>query len=618
MLKKECRDILIQSFLFAIAMVALPTVIFLARLIPKQPYAAIFIPLFQSGMLFWALFMGVSLFSSERGQKGMEYLLSLPYSRLQLLGIKLLPRLLSILFFYIVFLALYYQGGRDFVALAVFSFSFLYFVLFFISLCLAPLSDNFLVLSLVSLFALVVFNEIFFLIPWLLMRMVGITHYSWSEISGTFLSLEWAAETWLSFLVLILAAIFILLPLGLAMLFSFKKFDVRPSKIYGRRYFKFLAPSLALGILCATLTVWFGIDRGPKHFYLTQDHKLIESNYVFTKIYDQNNASKLMIDFYPYPYWDDPPFLYFFDWGEGLIRLNTDTSATEMIYRQPKFNRKRYWGWGYSGRFKYENTIALFEPGRAPDEIQLVLIDTATKNATRIPFQHDFFRDSGAPQILDTVVREGKRFWLAGFSYSTKHPLRLWEDGRLEDVKYKDEILEKSSGHYINGMLFLTNNDGLTILKEDHNAFVVVKKFPNEDRAWYWMGQRFSGNPAKTLIKEFYARRNDRLVRFDLETLDLEDIGEWKKIAGGVSIGIHSFDPHEFYYTEEDWNERTIKIFKLKGRQKNLLKTFENFDGRQRKNGFMIFKSGIVIEKGKDIEVYSLPDFQEIKFKKLG
>jgi energy-coupling factor transporter transmembrane protein EcfT len=448
------------------------------------------------------------------------------------------------------------------------------------------------------------------------MRMEGITYYSWSEISGTFLRLEWAAETWLSFLVLILAAIFILLPLGLAMLFSFKKFDVRPSKIYGRRYFKFLAPSLALGILCAALTVWFGIDRGPKDFYLTQDHKLIESTYVYTKIYDQNNVSKLMIDFYPYPYWDAPPFLYFFHWGEGLVRLNTDTGATEMIYQQPKFKGKR--NWGFSGRFKYENIISLFEPGRAPDEIQLVLIDTGTKNVARIPFTHDFFGDSGAPKILDSAIQEGKRFWLVFFRWSAKHPLRLWEDGHIENVEYRDKILDKSIAEYLNGTLFLTNSDGLTILKERDNSFVIVKKFPKEDRPWYWMWDRLPGNPGNSRIKEFYGRRNDRLVRFDLETLDLEDIGEWKKIAGGVSIGIHSFDPHEFYYTEEDWNGRTIKIFRLEGNRRTLLKTFENFDGRQRKNGFQIFKSGIVIQKGKDVQVYSLPDFQEIKYKQLG
>ncbi len=596
-------------------MVALPAIIFLTRIIPKQPYVAIFMPAFQSGMLFWALFMGVSLFSSERGQKGMEYLLSLPYSRLRLLAIKVLPRFLSILFFYFVFLILYYHGGRDFVALALFSLSFLYFVLFFIALSLSALSDNFLVLSLVSLFAFVIFNEVFFLITWLLMRMAGITYYSWSEISTTFLSLQWEAESELSFPVLILAALFLLFPLGLAMFFSFKRFDVRPSKIYGRRYFKFLAPSLALGILCATLTVWLGIDRGSRYFYLTQDQKLIESNYISTKIYDHDSVSKLLVHFYPYPAWDAPPYLYFFNWGESLVKLNTDTGATETIYQQPKFKLRQYrlfWS-----RFRYEKTIALFEPGRARGEIQLVLIDTGTENVTRIPFTHDFFVDSGAPKILDSAIQEGKRFWLVFYQWSAKHPLRLWEDGHVENVEYRDKILDKSTAEYMNGTLFLTNSGGLTILKERDNSFVIVKKFPKEDRPWYWMGDRLPGNPENSRIKEFYGRRNDRLVRFDLETLDLEDIGEWKKIARGVSIGIHSFDPHEFYYTEEDWNGRTIKIFRLEGRKKILLKTFENFDGRQRKNGFEIFKSGVVIQKGKKVQVYSLPDLKEIQYKGL-
>jgi hypothetical protein len=617
MLKKECRDILIQSFFFAVAMIALPAIIFLTRIIPKQPYVAIFMPAFQSGMLFWALFMGVSLFSSERGQKGMEYLLSLPYSRLRLLAIKVLPRFLSILFFYFVFLILYYHGGMDFAALALFSFSFLYFVLFFISLCLSPLSDNFLVLSLVSLFAFVIFNEVFFLITWLLMRMAGITYYSWSTISSTFLSLQWEAESELSFPVLILAAFFLLFPLGLAMFFSFKRFDVRPSKIYGRRYFKFLAPSLALGVLCASLTVWLGIDRGSRYFYLTRDQKLIESNYISTKIYDHDSVSKLLVHFYPYPDWDAPPYLYFFYWGEGLVRLNTDTGATEMIYQQPKFKFGQYRT--FWSRFRYKKTIALFEPGRARGEIQLVLIDTDTKNVTRIPFTHDFFVDSGAPKILDSAIQEGKRFWLVFCQWSAKHPLRLWEDGHVENVEYRDKILGKSTAEYMNGTLFLTNSDGLTILKEQDNSFVIVKKFPKEDRPSYWMWtwSRYPENEDSVRIKEYYGRRKDRLVRFDLETFDLEDIGEWKKIEDGYYIGIHSFRPNEFYYTEHDSNGRTIKIFKLEGSRKTLLKTFENFDGQQKNNGYEIFKSGIVIQKGNEVQVYSLPDLKEIQYKGL-
>jgi ABC-type transport system involved in multi-copper enzyme maturation permease subunit len=618
MLKKECRDILIQSFFFAVALVALPAVIVLTRIIPKQPYVAIFMPVFQSGMLFWALFMGVSLFSSERGQKGMEYLLSLPYSRLKLLAIKVLPRFLSILFFYLVFLILYYHGGRDFVALALFSLSFLYFVLFFISLSLSALSDNFLVISLVSLFALVVFNEIFFLILWLLMRAEGISDYSWSEISSTFLSLQWEGESWLPFPVLILAAIFLLFPLGLAMLFSFRRFDVRPSKIYGRRYFKFLAPLLIVGILCAALTVWIGIDRGPKYFYLTQDHKLIESTYLYTKIYDQNNVSKLSVHFFPYSFWDNPPYLYYYDWENGLVRLNTATATSETIYSEPKIPRKRYWD--YYRRFKYGNTLALFEPGRTGDELLLVQIDAITKDVTKISFKHDFFKNSSAPVILDTGIREGKRFWLVFFQWTANHPLRLWEDGHVDNLEVKAELLDQNSAEYANGLLFLSNADFTLVLKETDNTFAVVKKIAKGYKAWHWVGlwPYFSDIGNDMRIKEIYGQDQARLVRIDLETLEIEDLGEWKRSEDGNWRVLRFIPPHEFYYVEENGRDRTIKIFGLEGRQKTLLKTFENFDFRQNKYQIEISKGGIVIQRRKKVQVYSLPDFQEIKYKKLG
>jgi hypothetical protein len=618
MLKKECRDILIQSFFFAVAMVALPGIIFLTRIIPHQPFAAIFMPVFQSGMLFWALFMGVSLFSSERGQKGMEYLLSLPYSRLKLLAIKVLPRFLSILFFYIVFLILYYQGGRDFVALALFSLSFLYFVLFFISLSLSALSDNFLVLSLISLFVLVVFNQVLFLITWLILRGEGIVEYSWSEISSTFLQLEWTAESWLSFPVLILAALFLLIPLGLAMLVSFRRFDVRPSKIYGFRYFKFLVPSLVLGILGAALTISIGIDRGPKSFYLTRDQKLIETTYLYTKIYDKDKVEKIKTHFFPYYNWDDPPYLYYFDWGNGLIRLNTATVTTEMIYQEQRVPRRRYWS--FSSRFKYKNTIAFFEQARGPDEILLVLIDTDTRNVTRIPFKHDFFRGSDAPRILDSAVREGKRSWLVFFHYSTKPPLRLWEDGHVDNLEYKDKILDKSTAEYFRDMLFLANNEGVTILKEKDSIFVAVKKLPREESRWYWMWMwiRLPEYGDSAQIKDSYGKIKDRMVRFDMETLGVEDIGEWKKIKDGYHINLHFLPPNAFYYTEANSRERTMKIFKLEGSQKILLKTFENFDVQQERSRLEILEGGILLQEGKKVRVYRLPDFQEIKYKKLG
>jgi hypothetical protein len=616
MLKKECRDILIQSFFFAVAMIALPGIIFSARIIPKQPYVAIFMPTFQSGLFFWALFMGVSLFSSERGQKGMEYLLSLPYSRLQLLAIKVLPRWLSILFFFSVFLILYYQWGMNFAALDLFSFSFLYFVLFFISLCFSPLSDNFLVLSLVSLFAFVIFNEVFILILWLILRAEGAIYFSFSEMSFSFISLERSLEYWLSSFLIILTAIALLCPLGVAVILSFKKFDSRPSKIYGRRYFKILVPLLTLGILGGSLIVWMGIDRGTKEYYLTQDQKLIESTYLYIKIFEKNRVSKFKVQLYPYPFWDNPPFIYYDD-GDALTRLNTSTATAEMIYEPPKLKAKEYRK--FRGRFKYGKTIALFEPTRAPNDIRLVLIDEDSKNTVRIPFRHVFFKDPSAPEISGTGIRDGKRYWLVLFGWSALHPLRLWEDGRLEDIPFAEKNLEWSLLYYVNGTLIMSNKDlGKTILKEKDATFVTVKKFSKDDKPGFWLWNRFLENRDDPRIKEIYGTRNGCLIRMDLANQEIEEIAETKPFRDGFHIvRVYSFFPDDFYFSVENTRESTLKIFRLEGNRITLLKTFDGFVDKPGKNRFDIFRTGIVIQKGKDVQVYSLPDFQEIKYKKF-
>ena len=102
MLKKEISEVLKHSIIFILVALLLPAILLLTTIISDQSYFDVFFPLFQFGLFSWALFMGTSLFSGERRQRGVEYLLSLPYSRLQLIGIKILPRLCAVIVFYLV------------------------------------------------------------------------------------------------------------------------------------------------------------------------------------------------------------------------------------------------------------------------------------------------------------------------------------------------------------------------------------------------------------------------------------------------------------------------------------------------------------------------------------
>jgi ABC-type transport system involved in multi-copper enzyme maturation permease subunit len=173
MLKKEIISVLRQTFYFLVVVLALPEILLVTTIVRDQSYFQLFFPILQSGLLFWALFMGISLFSSEHGQRGMEYLLSLPYSRLHLIALKILPIAVVVLALYFVCFLLYAKGGGNAAALPHFSFTILYFALFCIALSYSASSDNFLVLFVFAVFTLFAYLGILSGIFWTTLQLKG-------------------------------------------------------------------------------------------------------------------------------------------------------------------------------------------------------------------------------------------------------------------------------------------------------------------------------------------------------------------------------------------------------------------------------------------------------------
>lgn len=128
-----------------------------------QPYFGLFIPIFQFGLFFLALFMGASLFSGFRKQKDIESLLTLPYSRLQLISLKMLPKFSALLFFFVIYLILSVLGADYYEALSFVSFTVIYFSLFLIALSFSANSDNFIVVFSTSLLFFIVFFGLYIL-----------------------------------------------------------------------------------------------------------------------------------------------------------------------------------------------------------------------------------------------------------------------------------------------------------------------------------------------------------------------------------------------------------------------------------------------------------------------
>jgi hypothetical protein len=617
MLGKESSEVIKQSLFFILGALFVPGFLLVTTIVRNQSYFQVFFPIFQVGLIFWAMFMGVSLFSSDRGQRGMEYLLSLPFSRLQLAVLKTIPRSMAVLFFYLVFLILYLRGGINVMALSFLSFTVIYFSLFLIALSLSASSENFIVLSIVSLFSLCVYLGVIYLIFWTAIKAKGYIYYQ-LEIRPFFAGQEFE----LGFIILLVPVIILLLlsPL-LSFILSFKKFDMRPSRSYNKRFFKFLAPFFILGLIASFLIAYQGIRFEYSSYYLTQDHKLIGSNpYSRIKIYDRDKIYKIkgQLDLSS-PSLEENEYVYYRSYPDEIFRLNI---SQHMIENFCEASRSKWIDWSI---YKYEQTIAFIErtwrkKGRYA-EPQLVLIDESSRKITRIGLDREPLKDYFYQAILGADRRGDKTFWLMRGvrDYRDKKLtiVRLWEDGKVELIGESEKW-----PCYVNKMLITCAGNEIIISKEKEGKFEPVRKIPNTEGFIIWKGRYREEKLNNIPLKEIYGRQiisssdqqgkrkyTTKYVRLNLENFELEEIKDFK---GDLLY----FYPDDYYAFELDRVMPKARFYELKEGKLNFIKELTAFNPRSY-DSIEIFKAGVVLKKGRKVRAYAFPDLKELKFKKL-
>ncbi len=596
MLKKEFSMVFRQINVFSLIVLLVPAILLI---FVDQPYFGLFIPIFQFGLFFLALFMGASLFSGFRKQKEIESLLALPYSRLQLIGLKMLPKLSAVLFFFVIYLILYVLGADYYEALSFVSFTVIYFSLFLIALSFSANSDNFIVVFSLSLLFFIVFFGLYILVSWIGIQIIGEVGQQYSFNIRELFTVE-AEFSEPVFLFGLLALITLLLPFIISFLRTFKKSDIRPVKSYNKRYFKFFALIFAVCFIISIGLSYLGmhidiksLEQMMTRYYLTQDHKLIESGLSSLKIYEEDDVHKLKIRFrYYWELSEKNGYIYQFHSHE-VGRLNTSNYTYEALYRVPSEMNRR-------GSWKYNQTIALIEWEKKPKGIQVVLIDESTKKVKRIRVEHGLLEDYFNPNIFGTDTRDGKRFWLVNSARVWKYPiLRIWEDGEIENIGRS-----QNWPCYVNQMLITYSEEDIIISKEKGKKYEIVKKIPNKD------GLRFSfrvirDNLNNVPIKEMYTWRKEKIFRLNLETLEIGEVE-------GVTQYFRFFYPDHYYFVQTDREANERNLYQLKDGKEKLLKTFPYEEGEI----YFLSKNGIVFIKGKKIKVYAFPDFREAKFRK--
>jgi len=600
MLRKEFNEQLKQLLYFLVFVTAVLGLTKLVNLVSgtEMELKEIFVAVYQVGLLIFAMVSGLSIFSSERNQGGLEYVLTLPMSRYRLLASKIIPRLgaLTLLYLlYILFSGL--TGARGFSGLlpGLPSGMLLYavFSIFCLALSLSLTHENFVLLAMVSLFTALI--HFFFLFGFLYTIIENGFH------RHIYYQAPWAPMT---------GFITILLPLLVAFFSAFKKYDISGSRGFNTRFRKVFVPMMILGFVISSTLVYSISKPQYQRYYLTQDNSLIRYNHNKATIHAGETERTIqngegIIKFIH----EDPNYFYSFSYmtkNRGITRIDKKTLQEESLYNNPDFY------FTHSSILNHKNKLAFIESSSGfYGKEYLVVLDLKTRAIKRISLERLLPGGYIHPIIFGAGEIEGKRFWLLQSEKNLRYPLvRIWENEQADflDLSYR------GPGYY-NGLLVSADKEGLVISKLTPQGMETVKKFPGTKRLKqpYFLPKNldFENTSEIYFYKNNHLEGSDiEIFRLDLESLALTSLGKWKG-------SLRHIYPSNYYLVKYDRASKknymyTTEIAIIKEGKITTIKTFSLDD---KMDDQFSLSTGIIVKNSKKAWTYNLSNFQEKTFK---
>jgi hypothetical protein len=609
MFRKEWRD-LIKPGLFFIAVASIfPSLLILFRIISDLSYAELFFPMCQFGLFFWAFFMGASFLMPERLQRSEIYLLSLPYSRFRLLFIKILPRVTGALILFALYLFAFLSWGENMAAISFISFALIYFSLFIIALSFSLSSENFLVLFFFSLFGLMAFLGLLFLVVRIVLELKDYFLYELEVY--TFFTGELD-----DFLLRLLpwVALILLLPLVVSFVWAFKKWDVRPVLVYNLRYFALLVPLCVIALICAVLFADLNLNSGHRDLFLTQNHKLIENHqYSGLKVFDGSNVHKIRgldVFFWSYLECDGAVFCQTM---RGIARIDLSDYSQKLMYECSPGREIK------GGIRHFDGTLAFFTDKKTGKDQRFELLDLSSGNIKSVRWDHEFFSRYNGPWLFAADSEDDARFWLFFFRAADRaadkntYVYRLWEDGTYEYVAQS-----RKHPHYVNRMLVTYSEEDVILSRIEDGKYRTINEIVNPED--FYFGSGWFQDLDLADVSEIYGyrwiRRLDQRPEYRFARLDLEDFSI--QVLENMQTWATQFGRGDYYMIERpDHDSQDLNIYRLQRGELTFLKTLARIDPSKHRFDMETFETGLIIEKGKRIVVYSVPALEELKFKKL-
>jgi hypothetical protein len=221
MVKKEFRDTLQILLESSVLLLSVPLICLISLIMGFKVNYGQLVKLISITTVFaFAGYSGLGMFLWEMRDKGFEYLLTLPMSRVKLFIYKLLPRMVLLLLFLGIWGLVFNQPLKSYLLVLLF--------IQLIAVCLSLAFNSYLA-ALISIILLGFF-------------------YSLSSMFITALFLRWQSVSINPFEIIspyVLAALLIVIPLGISFLLTFRNFDLKPYK-YAVRPYLFIALPLIL------------------------------------------------------------------------------------------------------------------------------------------------------------------------------------------------------------------------------------------------------------------------------------------------------------------------------------------------------------------------------------
>lgn len=632
MLKKEGKEVLKQGLFFMLIVVVLSVMIkyIVTWFGESLTFSDTFFPVFQVGLLVFSVIMGISLFASDQHDRGMEYLLTLPYSRIQLVMFKVLPRVLAFIASFSLYVFLLHltvshgYGGEGESVIPTAPFFLVSISLFIIGFSLSVFWENIVVTTLVTV---MVFGGLMVLVhalyPIALISRLGSAGKYYIFPVATVFSNDQSSLTPYLYAVIIV----ILLGFIVAFFYAFQRFSLKSNRAFTRRFLKILLPVVVVVLAIAMVLAYSSIEIGKNYYYLTSDYKLFEDSEVDMNFYDGDRVTKLEYrDVYLFGALEKNGFLYCMGYDlarmeRSMIRTRTQTGEMEFIYSpEDSHYRMGFHFWGY------KNTIVFIESLGQPDRTYkrfLVLLDSQTRAVQRMEIPEFQPKRKIFPHINVFGVGEvsGKRFWmLHEFSNSEWTVWRAWESGEVDTL-----VLSSSfQPVYVNDILIYGN--GSEVIFNQFNSEGVleeVKRLPGTGRIIF-DGQETS-DLEKPRMKFLYGavqkghnyRQWSQFLRLDLETMEMVELK-----APAQTCGRFFYRPGEWYYFGYEIEEMAKgpllkQLYRLHGTQFEPVKTFSGQPINGRDSFLGIFQGGIVLRQGGKTSVFKFPGLEEIVYKGL-